>query len=50
MKVADLISILLKFDQDCTVDIGKRSEYPYTFNAERVLGDGRSVVIEADDN
>jgi hypothetical protein len=50
MKVADLVRILLDFDQDATVDIAKRSEYPYTFNAERVLEDGLTVVIECDDD
>lgn len=45
-----LVQILSDFDSDCTVDIGMRSGYPDTFNAERVLLDGRVVVIEADDD
>lgn len=49
MQVKDLVRILSDFDQDATVDIAKRSEYPSTFNAERVLWNDRTIVIECDD-
>lgn len=51
MKVSRLIEILSMFDQDFTVDIGMKSDYPNTVNAERVLADSvrRCVVVEADD-